>query len=297
MTNKIPEGKVAVVCNDSGGAEQVSSWLLNNCKKIPYVLSLNGPAKDIFKKKIGRYKNYYYKNAINQSNWVLTGTSCSNQLEINAIKYSLSINKNVVSIIDHWVNYTNRFLDGAQTYLPNEIWVTDKIAFKKVATAFFKQKIKLITNYYLRDTLEEINRIEKDLLIKNSNILFLCDPSLPDWGRREQGDLQAMRYFFENMWKIGITKDTKIIFRIHPSDSEIKYDSFLQRNYSNFEVVHPRNETISKQIAESDIVVGCQTYALVIAAEAKKRVFSVLPPWAPACPLPDKNLKHLKDLI
>ena len=170
----IPEGKVAIVSNDAGGAELVSSWLVHS--KISHVLCLNGPAKDIFQRKIGSYQDFGYKSAINQSDWVLTGTGWSSKVELNAIKYALSINKYVVSIIDHWVNYKERFLDGSQMYLPDEIWVTDKIALKKAKLSFMNVKIRLINNHYMEDLLSEISQYEKHYCSDNNiNILYVVN--------------------------------------------------------------------------------------------------------------------------
>ena len=58
-----------------------------------------------------------------------------------------------------------------------------------------------------------------------------------------------------------------------------------------------KNIPLSKQIAESDIIVGSQSYALAIAVNAKKMVYSILPPWAPKCVIPHKEIKHLKDFV
>jgi hypothetical protein len=293
----IPEGKVAIVSNDAGGAELVSSWLVHN--KISHALSLDGPARDIFQRKIGSYQDFGYKGAINQSNWVLTGTGWSSKLELNAIKYALSINKYVVSILDHWVNYQERFLDGSKIYLPDEIWVTDKIALKEAKSSFKNVKIRLINNHYLDDLLSEIGQYEKHYCSEGStNILYLCEPMRTDWGKKdEQGEFQAMRLFFNNLHKIPRSNEANIFLRLHPSEAYNKYDDFIKNNFPGVKVNKIKDIPLSKQIAQSDIVVGCETYALAIAIQAKKKVFSTLPPWAPECVIPYKKIKHLKEFV
>lgn len=293
----IPEGKVAIVSNDAGGAEIVSSWLVHN--KISHALCIDGPARSIFQRKIDTNQDFGYKDAINQSNWVLTGTGWSSKLEINAIKYALSINKYVVSIIDHWANYQERFLDGSQMYLPDEIWVNDKIALEKAESLFMDVKIRLINNYYLEDLLSEISQYEKNYCSdENMNILYLCEPMRTDWGKKdEQGEFQAMRFFLKNLDKMELSTESNILLRLHPSEDEKKYDNFLKENFANLKVEKIKNIPLSKQIAQSDIVVGCQSYALAIAVHAKKMVISVLPPWAPECLIPIKNIKHLKEFV
>ena len=43
------ESDIAVICNDAGGAEIISSWLKKEKKNVLAVLG--GPAKEIFEKK------------------------------------------------------------------------------------------------------------------------------------------------------------------------------------------------------------------------------------------------------
>ena len=256
-------------------------------------------SKSIFERKIGKYKNTRFKSAINQSDWVLTGTGWSTNHEVAAIEYALSESKHVVSMIDHWVNYEERFFYDGKKYLPDEIWVTDGIALKQAKSLFKNLKIRLINNNYVEDLLSEISQYEKCYSTdKSMNILYICEPMRTDWGREdEQGEFQAMRFFFKNLHKMELSAKSNIVLRLHPSEDEKKYDKFLIDNFSNFRVEKVKNIPLSKQIAQSDIVVGCQSYALAIAAQAKKTVISTLPPWAPECVIPLKNIKHLKKFI
>jgi len=42
-------------------------------------------------------------------------------------------------------------------------------------------------------------------------------------------------------------------------------------------------------------VVGCESFALVVALAAGRRVCSTLPPWAPPCRLPQPGIVRLAD--
>ena len=48
-----PSGKVLLIAHDAGGAELILSWILTN--KRDFIVSLSGPAKKIFSKKIKKY--------------------------------------------------------------------------------------------------------------------------------------------------------------------------------------------------------------------------------------------------
>ena len=107
--------KVLVVSHDAGGAEIISSWVERN-KNNKYSYILKGPAKSIFEKKIKalvniNMSNIYYE--IDSCNMVITGTSQSSRLEKIAIKIAKEKDIDVVTFLDYWVNFYNRFeLDG-----------------------------------------------------------------------------------------------------------------------------------------------------------------------------------------
>ena len=84
---------IAVVCNDAGGAEIVSSWAILN--KIKIKLAVSGPAIKIFKKKFPSNKIYSPKKAIDLSSSLMTGSSYS-RIELKAIIYAKQKNKKTI---------------------------------------------------------------------------------------------------------------------------------------------------------------------------------------------------------
>ena len=115
----IRKGKVAIVSHDAGGAEILSSFVKRY--QVPYEASLKGPANEIFQRKIGPLKEISEYQAINNCDWVLTGTGWSTSFEYDAIKIAKEKDKYVVSFIDHWVNFRERFNWHGPEILPNEI--------------------------------------------------------------------------------------------------------------------------------------------------------------------------------
>ena len=73
-----------VVSHDAGGAEVLSSWILNNKKEYRYCLK--GPALKIFKKKKIKIKNQSIKNLEKKSDFLNTSTSWPETLELKEIK-------------------------------------------------------------------------------------------------------------------------------------------------------------------------------------------------------------------
>lgn len=137
--------KIVIACHDAGGADLISSWLLY--QKIPKIkFILKGPAKKIFRDRLGKFKKEKIAN-IKNYNLLITGTSYSNSLEIKSIKQAKKNNVFSISFLDHWVNYKKRFIRKRKTYYPNEIIVLDKAALKIARKSFKKIQISLIKDY------------------------------------------------------------------------------------------------------------------------------------------------------
>ena len=289
---------IAIVSHDAGGAEILSSWVLKIDE--PYMLVLDGPAKDIFYRKLGNYKNYNLTDSLSQCDWVLTGTSWQSNLEKEAIIKSRLLNKKVISFIDHWVNYHERFIHEGKENYPDEIWVGDLEAEKIAKKIFLNTKIVLCENPYFEDIKAKLN---KDKYIKNSSnlsVLYVCEPIREHalkahgdeyyWGYVEE---EAIKFFLDNIALIS-DKISEIIIRLHPSEKSNKYDWILDLNLNNLKI--SKNKTLIEDICGVDIIVGCESMALVVGLLAQKRVCSVIPPGGKICGLPHARIEHLKDI-
>ena len=87
-TFKQPKNKkICIIANDAGGAEILKSFVHFAKSKFSYFLT--GPAKKILKK---NNTNSNYKKIIDESDFVVTGTSYKSLTEYNCIKYCNCIN-------------------------------------------------------------------------------------------------------------------------------------------------------------------------------------------------------------
>ena len=86
-----------------------------------------------------------------------------------------------------------------------------------------------------------------------------------------------------------------IVLKPHPSDPENKYDHWVSSlSLSNIKI--EKEKSLASLIAWSDIVVGCETYAMVVALYAKKKVISSLPRYAHNCRLPFDEIERLNQM-
>jgi hypothetical protein len=292
---------VLIACNDAGSANIIAHWI-KDLSGNDFIFHLGGPAVKIFKKHVQNFKNLPLKQAIKDCNSLISGTGWASCLEHDARIEAKIKNIKSVAVIDHWVNYEKRFMFNDTTCFPNEIWVTDKYAFEIASNTFNNIKIKLLENIYLKNEIEKIlsyrsqvNLNEKD----NIHILYVLEPIIKKWMENEtcSGEFQALEFFKNNLhYFCENPKNCVIYLKTHPSENHNKYDEWILKN-SHLQIqLLPINEELNKSISRSHWVVGCNTFAMVIALKAKIKVASTIPKYGPKCDLPYKEIVKIRDL-
>jgi len=297
---------VGIVCHDSGGAEIVSSYILQNNITVKYCLE--GPAIKVFERKFGSIENNLLSdNMIKDVDWVLCGTSWQSNLEWSAIQRAKKQNKKVVSFLEHWVNYSERFNYNDITILPDEIWVGDAYAQKIAKESFPDTTIKLIDNPYLSEIRWSLNNLKlKKKLTGECVALYVCE-NIADHMLLQYGDENYLNYtehdslqfFLENVDKIDKNIST-IIVRPHPSDNSAqeKYGWIKKHPISTlFDVQFSVEKKLIQDIVDCDIVIGAETMAMVIGLISGKRVISSIPEKGRKCVLPFSEIEHMSEIV
>lgn len=291
---------VAIVSHDAGGAEILSSWL-NRCSSQASVV-VAGPAKAIFGRKCPRADFTSLDEALLKSDWVLCGTGWQTSFERQAIARARSLGMKTVAFLDHWVNYRERFDEGGRSVLPDEIWVGDSDAERIARILFDQTPVLLKPNPYVEDLLDEIIGIQAANSASVTNrALYVCEP-IADHALTRHGDERywgytehdALQFFLSNIAAIGQPIDL-ITIRPHPSEKIDKYrwvDGVIR-----LRVEFGGNKTLLEETLDSDIVVGCESMAMVVGLLAGKRVISSIPPGGRPCQLPHDAIEHMQQLI
>ncbi|MDA9199959.1 hypothetical protein N9O47_02485 [Candidatus Pelagibacter sp.] len=291
---------VTIVSHDAGGAEILSSWLRrNNC--LASVVAF-GPAENIFKRKCPKADFTSLDKALTKSNWLLCGTGWQTSFERHAIIQGRDLGMKTVAFLDHWVNYRERFDENGRIVLPDEIWVGDSDAERIAHSLFDKTPILLKPNPYLQDLLDEMSGIKKiKSEAKEHKVLYVCEPieehALLQYGNKHHlgyTEFDALSFFLNNLSALGKSIDC-ITIRPHPSEREDKY----QWAISQFQLPlkFGGKKTLIEETLECDIVVGCESMAMVVGLMAEKRVISSIPPGGRPCQLPQQDIEHLQKLI
>jgi hypothetical protein len=291
---------LAIVSHDAGGAEVLSSYVRREVPSCVYVLA--GPAPSIFARKLGTVATVALDAALAEADSLLCGTSWQSDLELDAIKLARSMGKQSVAALDHWVNYRERFTRGGEVHLPDEMWTFDRDAEALATKLFPGVRIRRLENPYLADTQRELAAIP--LRQRSSDdglsVLYVAEP-VREHALRAHGDERywgyveedALRYFLSHVEAIG-GRISRVVVRPHPSEPAGKYEPII----ADFDIpVKPGVRTLVEEIAASDVVVGCNSMAMVVGLSAGKRVISCIPPGGQPCNLPQREIEWLQQLV
>ena len=288
---------LAVVAHDAGTANQIFAWL-RKCSDVDLRVCVSGPAESLWNKTSGGVNGTPLEQTLQGASMLLSGTSFAADFEHQARLAARKANIPSVGVIDHWVNYAERFTWNGRRILPDEIWVVDEYALAIAETCFPDVIVRRQANFYLSGILADVQFAERHSKRDGTgtHVLYVLEPIRHSWADGgEAGEFQALDYFIDNLERIGSRDSVEIRLRPHPSDFPGKYDAWLARNTSIHICLDP-TPTLSESISWSDMVVGCETYALVVGLAAGRRVISTLPPHAPRCRLPMAGIFHLRDL-
>ena len=298
--------QITICAHDAGAANHTFHIFKKNIKNSK--LCLAGPAYEIFNKSFKDIKNLTINNSLLGSKYLISGTGWETDFEHEARKIAAKRGIYSIAILDHWVNYYERFQRDNETVLPNEIWVTDEVALKIAKNIFHKIPIIKIPNFSFEEIIKKV-KIEKSSNYSNSKnhlpkrLLYLTEPIRTNWNRNEPGEFQALKYFFASLEKLSKNylissknEIEKIIIKLHPSEKLNKYDSTIKSIKSNIPISIIKSDRLHEYLAWSEATFGCETQALVISLGCKIPTFSTIPPWGDRCRLPHSNIINVLDI-
>lgn len=288
---------VAIVAHDAGAANHLAEWI----GTIPlngFSADFEGPARAIFAERCPWLKPEDSKIFLPQCQTLVSGTGWSSSLEHEARRIAKSVGCHCIAVIDHWTDYRQRFSRQGLEVLPDEIWVADDCAARLARAEFPDMPVHQLQNVYLERLAGEIRGKSSSIAGAHSdNILYVLEPIRDDWGHLAlPGEFLALDFFAHSLGALGVADTAKICLRPHPSDPMGKYDSWIEAQTA-LNVSLDKSASLADALAWADVVVGCQTYAMVVALAAGKRVVCSIPPGMPNCVLPHNEINHLARLV
>jgi hypothetical protein len=293
--------RLAVICHDAGGAEILSSYVRLHAPRAMFVLE--GPAREIFDRKLGPVETVSLDQAIHDASSVLSGTGWQSDFEWRAIGLARKAGKHTIAFLDHWINYRKRFERRGVQHLPDEIWVGDAYAARIAQAELADVPIKVVENPYIDDVrrrlqaLGSLARPHPDHPVA----LYVCEP-MREIGLRQHGDEryfgyveeEALAFFLDHLDSIAPHIE-RIILRRHPAEPVDKYLWAAERR--NGLVQFSSGTSLEEDVAGADIVVGLESMAMIVGLIAHKRVLTAIPPGGRPCQLPHEGIESLQVLV
>lgn len=292
---------VVVACHDAGAANLLFAWLRDWARSgllddYVFRLVLGGPAEAAWgslNMNLPHAEIYTeLGRALQGANSVLTGTGWASSLEHDARKLASALRIPTTAVVDHWVNYPERFERGNEVVLPDEIWVADSYAAAIAGRLFKNVRVLELSNTYLQEQVKNIPAASDG----SRTLLYVLEPLRMDWGRETPGEFQALDFFAQHLHLIVGSQPVQVMLRPHPSDQPHKYDDWA-KDHPRLSIKIDLNTSLSQSIGQARWVVGAETFALVVANAAGRQTYSSLPPWAHRCRLPQQEIVHLCDLV
>lgn len=280
----------AVVCHDAGAGNIVIAGLLETGRS-DWRAYMRGPAEKLWRSAYSRVALCNtLDSALEGVELLVTGTGWGSDIEHNARSLANSRGIRSVAVIDHWVNYAERFVRHGEIVWPDEFWVTDDYAMEIAKHAFPGQTVFKVPNRYLESQMRVIKQAGE---ASTPELLYVLEPIRSDWGRGLQGEFQALDYFVSNMARLGLPPETEIRLRPHPSDAPGKYNDWIA-DHLTLNIQLDDTVSIAQSLGTASWVAGCESFALVLALMAGRKVYCTLPPWAPPSRLPHRGLIHIR---
>ena len=294
---------VLVIANDAGGANLVASWCAENVDK-QFVYCISGPAELLFSDILGDIENH----SLADLEMLITGVDrvvCATG-EIPAV-----VNRTILlarqhgvpsaAFIDHWIGYRLRFTRSKLKLddLPDEVWVTDEYAAAQAISEGFPASVVSVKGSpYVARVARSARELGAGMPTDRKVILFISEPivNVPELSGGLLVELGFNEYqLMEDTIVAADDAGIKtIVIRLHPSESVDLYEDLLGRLSTGADVVVSIERDLTVDLARSIAVVGSNSTALVIAAEAGIKAISYIPVGGRPCVLPHTTIKKVR---
>ena len=250
--------RISIAAYDAGGAEQIS-WLLRNLpqKVLAYI---KGPARRIFENSEISFDRVDQLNKIMECDLVITGSGWMSQLEVDAIREANLRNVPCLTVLDHWVNYLERFGED-ENGQPQILAVTNSIALQIAQEKFPNKVVWLLPDFQI----ERYQRAIKHLERAPTCALILLEPTSTSDSMFTINN-KVIEKLIESALSVKRARGlSSVVIRPHPSQiDDPSIADKLNKFSGEFEI--SMGASLVEDLEDSQVVLGLNSYALYISA-------------------------------
>ncbi len=301
--------RIFVAAHDAGGSEVLAAWVRHHSAHT-YIFCLGGPAEKIFFKRLGQIQYKPLSEALSlleseKFDQILTGSSWGTDIERKIHRRAHELELYCIAYIDGYGDFRNGFFLEGKFFFPDEVWVTSTQGEKSaLSMGVPKEKLKIVPSLYLEDMKKRVQDLERMILTESlvCRILYICENissaensyQITENIHRGYNEYEALDFFLSKVKEGDFGCNLQIRIRPHPSENSEKYLPIIQK-YSQENIQFSQsNSSLEADLAWSQIVVGCESVALLLAAECRREVYSYIPPHAKiVCRLPTECITKM----
>ena len=283
---------LALVCHDAGAANRIFAWVRASAPiDRDWRVFAQGPALRLWEQGCvsGVRLCASLEEALAGAAALVSGTGWASDLEHEARKAAKALGLLSLGVIDHWTNYPDRFVRHGEFVWPDHFVVADEHAEREAQRCFPSKSVLRHPNLYLHEQVAAITPAAQ-----GREILYVLEPLRGEWAGAVAGEFQALDFFMQHLDSIPGAQDSPIRLRPHPSDPAGKYADWIKA-HPDHDIAIDTSASLAAAISRARVVCGAETFAMVVALAAGRRVWSTLPPQAQRCRLPQTGILHLRD--
>ena len=253
-------------------SSEVSSKVFSKYGTSNQVISLENQAQ---------YDDFVQKKYSNrQIKLIVGGTSWGDCLDKAVIKFGRENQIKVISVIEHWSWYRQRFEEGDKLRLPDYILVNDEFAkFEAVACGLPAEIILPLGNPVLENRSFDVSKVTnkaswlKELNIPDKKIVtFVSEEYLKDFpvGSPQFQGFTEFQVVEDILW--AINEQFHLLIKLHPMEDLAKYARYKGNNVSVFQQMDIPALTVN-----SDFIIGLGSMLLLEMSVQRQDILSYRP--------------------
>jgi hypothetical protein len=229
--------------------------------------------------------------------FVFTGTSMPNKIELEFLKEAKNKKIKTYSFVDHWTNMSDRFKYFEEYIYPDELWLIDEYAKEKAIIDGIDEEIIVVSGNPYYDYLKEWNpNMSKDDLYnkiglrKNEKYILYAPEPISIFNLQEKygfDELSGLIHLNKSLNELN-SENIKIIIKPHPNQNETIFINFLKKSNNN-KILFVNDININTLIYYSECVVGYFSNSLIEAKIFDKKILRLL------IELKEKNIDPLEN--
>lgn len=261
------------VCSyDAGGGNVLAHLVQAMDLKAKYVIK--GPSLAIYSALFPGFPLQNSEYLHPDTDLLISSTGWQSTHEFEIMEDALLKGIPVLAVLDHWVNYKERFVRNGKVISPTYFLAFNDESERKIRQEFEEPSVIRAPNFYLQRTLQEIRDIETQYKTKPFDFVFIGEPLSRSPEKELWTEYDAIKYFFRVLRNFGLT-NAKILVKPHPSEEALKYSEFVPSGFKNVRV--EADKDLPWILAMTETVVGCHSMALHIAELNGNKVYTAFP--------------------